>query len=86
MEVVEGSVIVEIWLPTNKYRFLDWKISKKLLPGSLVILSHDNFLTIFVGLIKNRNANEMNETHRQYGYVSINIDIVKSTAAGICSA
>ena len=51
-----------------------------------MILSHDKFKTLFIGLVKNRDAKEMNYTHEKYGYVSINIDIVKSTAVGIDSA
>jgi hypothetical protein len=57
---------------------VDWRISKKLLNGSLVILSHDNFKSLVVGLIKNREAKEMNETHKKFGYVPINIEIIKS--------
>ena len=57
---------------------MDWRVSKKLLNGSLVILSHDNFRTLFIGIIKNREAKEMNETHKRFGYVSINIEIIKS--------
>ena len=63
LEILEGTGCVQFRLPTNKKRFLDWKISKKLLPGSLVVISHDYFATILVGLLKNRDAVEMNRTH-----------------------
>jgi hypothetical protein len=29
---------------------MDWRFSKKLLPGSLVIITPDNFKNVFVGL------------------------------------
>lgn len=60
IEVVEGASCLSFRLATEKKRFIDWRISKKLLPGSLVILSHDNFRTLFVGLLKNRDADIMN--------------------------
>lgn len=55
---------------------MDWRLSKKLLPGSLVSLSPDNFQTVFVGITQNRDPKQMNTTHKQYGYVNINIEIV----------
>jgi hypothetical protein len=57
---------------------MDWRISKKLLPGSLVLLSTDEFNTnIFVGLLKNCDNKQRNETHKQLGYVAVNIEILK---------
>lgn len=50
------------------------------MPGSLVILSPDWFYTIFVGIVKNRDTDEMNYTHKKFGYVAINIEIIKQNA------
>jgi hypothetical protein len=63
----------------DKKRFIDWRITKKLLPGSLVILSHDYFQTLFIGLLKNTNSKVRNETHKKFGFISVNIEILKST-------
>ena len=57
---------------------IDWRVSKKLLPGSLVILSDNFFETIFIGILKNSNSKLRNDTHRQYGYISLNIEILSS--------
>ena len=63
LEVLDGVGCVQFRLPADKKNFLDWRISKKLLPGSLVIMSHDYFKTIFIGLLKNRDSKSMNKTH-----------------------
>ena len=78
LEILDGVGCVQFRLPADKKHFLDWRISKKLLPGSLVILSHDYFATVFVGLLKNRDSKTMNKTHQKFGYVPINIEIIKS--------
>jgi hypothetical protein len=43
LEVIDGARCIQLRLSMDKKRFVDWRISKKLLPGSLVVLSHDNF-------------------------------------------
>jgi hypothetical protein len=63
----------------DKKRFVDWRISKKLMPGSLVVLSHDFFTTMFIGVLKNSDALQRNDTHRRYGYIAVNVEILKST-------
>jgi hypothetical protein len=68
-DVLDGSKCIIYRVPQNKNRFVDWRISKKLLPGSLVILSHDGFKTIFVALLKNCDAKQRNDTHRKFGYI-----------------
>lgn len=78
VQAIEGCSCVELRLPTDKKRFVDWRISKRLLPGSLVILSPDEFVTIFIGLVKNRDSKQMNFTHKTYGYVPINIEVLKT--------
>lgn len=62
---------------TNKKKFIDWRVCKKLLPGSLVLLSCDNFKSIFVGTIKQKDAITMNKTHKKFGFVPVNIQVVK---------
>lgn len=76
---MEGAGCIQFRLPTDKNKFFDWKISKKLLPGSLVVLSPDGFKTLFVGLLKNTDSVQRNETHKRYGYVGVNIEILNST-------
>jgi hypothetical protein len=62
----------------DKKRLVDWRISKKLMPGSLVVLSHDFFETLFIGVLKNNDAKQRNDTHISFGYISVNIEILKS--------
>jgi hypothetical protein len=62
----------------DKKKFIDWRISKKLLPGSLVILSHNFFNTLFIGLLKNSDSKQRNYTHQKHGYISLNVEILKS--------
>jgi hypothetical protein len=63
----------------DKKRFVDWRITKKLLPGSLVILSQDFFATLIIGILKNADSRQRNETHKKYGYISVNVEILKYT-------
>lgn len=51
------------------------------MPGSLVIISPDMFITLLVGIVKNRDSIEMNYTHKKYGYVPINVEILKSNSS-----
>jgi hypothetical protein len=69
----------------DKKRFIDWRITKKLLPGSLVILSHDFFNTLFIGLLKNSDSEQRNFTHKKHGYISLNVEILKSNDSEIDS-
>ena len=62
----------------DKKKFVDWRVTKKLLPGSLVILSHDFFQTLFIGILKNSDSKQRNETHKKFGYISLNIEILRS--------
>ena len=43
LEVIDGARCIQMRLSMDKKRFVDWRISKKLLPGSLVVLSADKF-------------------------------------------
>jgi hypothetical protein len=43
LEIIDGCRCIQLKLPMDKKRFVDWRISKKLLPGSLVVLSDDYF-------------------------------------------
>jgi hypothetical protein len=47
------------------------------MPGSLVVLSHDFFGTLFIGVLKNTDNKQRNETHSRYGYISVSIEILK---------
>ena len=81
ISAIDGAACVQFRLPTNKKKFVDWKISKRLMPGSLIVISNDVFYTLLVGIVKNRDANEMNWTHKKFGYVPINIEILKSNTS-----
>ncbi|TNV87514.1 hypothetical protein FGO68_gene11469 [Halteria grandinella] len=78
VEAIDGVACIQFKISVNPKRFVDWRISKKLLPGSLVIVSSDNFKSYFVGILKSKDAELMNKTHRQLGYVPINIQIIKA--------
>jgi hypothetical protein len=80
IELIEGVCCLQMRIPINKKAYIDWRISKKLMPGSLVVLSPDWFHKIFVGIIKNRDSAEMNYTHKKFGYIAINIHIIKQNA------
>ena len=79
LEVIDGARCIQLKLSMDKKRFVDWRISKKLLPGSLVVLSHDNFKNMFIGVLKNADSKQRNETHQKYGFISVNVEILKST-------
>ena len=79
LEVMNGIGCIQFRLPIDKKKFIDWKVSKRLLPGSLIVTSPDLFKSFFVGIVRNRDTEEMNYTHKKYGYVAINIEIIKST-------
>ena len=48
-------------MKVDKNKLLDWQVSKKLLSGSLVVLSDDKFETMVCGIIMERNAKALNE-------------------------
>lgn len=79
LDIIDGARCIQFRMLQDKKRFVDWRISKKLLPGSLVILSHDYFQTLFVGVLKNSDSTQRNETHTKYGFISVNVEIIKST-------
>ena len=45
--------------------------------GALVILSHDGFTSFVVGLLKQGDAIQRNDMHKDFGYVPVNIEILK---------
>jgi hypothetical protein len=47
-------------MPMEKKKFVDWRITKKLMPGSLVIFSFDSFETFIVGILKQGDALQRN--------------------------
>jgi hypothetical protein len=78
LDIIDGSRCIQLRLPMDKKRFVDWRISKKLLPGSLVVLSDDYFKTLLIGVLKNTDSKQRNETHKKYGFIQVNIEILKS--------
>jgi hypothetical protein len=79
VDVIEGLGCLQFRLPVDKKRFVDWKICKKLLPGSLVILSIDSFSTLLVGVLLNCDSKQRNETHKKSGYVTVNVQPLKAS-------
>jgi hypothetical protein len=61
----------------SKKHLADWRIAKKLMGGALVILSHDGFTSFVVGLLKQGDAIQRNDMHKDFGYVPVNIEILK---------
>ena len=47
--------------------------------GSLVILSFDGFASFVVGLLKQGDALQRNDMHKKFGYIPINIEIIKKS-------
>ncbi len=64
----------------SKKHLADWRITKKLMGGSLVVLSHDGFKTFVVGLLKHGDSRQRNEMHQMFGYVPVNIEILKQSS------
>ena len=54
----------------------DWVQSKKLLPGSLFIISPDNFKTFYVGIVKLRDQLKMQNTVKKFKYVEIHAELL----------
>lgn len=77
LEVTEGARCIQFRLPQHKKRLVDWRISKKLMGGSLVILTCDGFQNFVIGLLKNGDSKQRNEMQAKYGYIPINIEILK---------
>lgn len=62
---------------TRINRGYSWNRAKKLMYGSLILLSSDNFETIYLAVIRDREGMEMNDTYKNYHYVDISIEFVK---------
>lgn len=45
------------------------------MPGSLVVLSHDKFQSILLGILMARDPVSLNKTHKRFGYIEIPIKI-----------
>ncbi|CDW78789.1 nfx1-type zinc finger-containing protein 1-like [Stylonychia lemnae] len=54
----------------------NWLQSKKLLPGSLLILSSDNFKSMDFFLVCDRNSQEMARTSKYYHYAEITVQLL----------
>jgi hypothetical protein len=79
LEVTEGARCIQFRLPIAKKQIADWRITKKLMGGSLVILSFDGFATFVVGILKQGDALQRNDMHKKFGYIPINIEIIKTS-------
>lgn len=67
-------------MPRKKFKN-DWRVSKKLLPGQIVIFSSDSFKKIYIGITSARDPISMNNTQQKWGYVLVSIDIKSLTTA-----
>ncbi|CDW88188.1 UNKNOWN [Stylonychia lemnae] len=56
----------------------NWNASKRLLPGSLMILSKDNFKTLNFFLVCDRDAQKMAITSSKYNYVEIKVQHISN--------
>jgi hypothetical protein len=56
LEVMEGTRCIQFRLPISKKKMIDWRVSKKLMGGSLVILSNNDFKTLIIGLLKHNDS------------------------------
>ncbi|CDW71409.1 UNKNOWN [Stylonychia lemnae] len=56
----------------------NWNASKRLLPGSLMILSKDNFKTLNFFLVCDRDAKQMAITSQKYNYVEIKVQHISN--------
>ena len=54
----------------------NWVSSKKLLPGSLFIISFDNFMTHYVGIVKLRDGKKMSDTATKYRYIEFFAEVL----------
>lgn len=45
--------------------------------GSLILLSSNNFKTIYLGVIRDRDGDEMNETYKSHCFVDVSVEFVK---------
>ncbi len=59
-------------------RMMSWLSSKKLMNGSLVLLTPDSFNTTLQAVIRNRDAKEMDKQMKKHGYVEINVELIDS--------
>eukprot|EP00347_Sterkiella_histriomuscorum_P016766 403351933 len=57
-------------------RSQEWRSSKQLLPGSLLVISSDNFLTMNFCIVQDRDTDRMAQTSRSQKYVDIQVQIV----------
>ena len=60
----------------------NWLVNKKLLPGSLVALSYDDFKTITLCKVAERNNKRMNETSKKFQFIEIGVEVVISDLIG----
>ena len=58
-------------------RLYSWNRAKKLMYGSLILLSSDNFETIYLAVIRDRDGMEMNDSYKRDHYVDISVEFVK---------
>jgi hypothetical protein len=79
MEVTEGAKCIQFRLPMDRKRIVDWRITKKMMGGSLVILSFDGFATFIVGLLMQGDPVQRNYMHKKFGYIPVNIEIIKKS-------
>ncbi|CDW74883.1 UNKNOWN [Stylonychia lemnae] len=54
----------------------NWMTSKKLLPGSLVIISKDEFKSFDFFLVSERNGKQMTETSKKFKFIDIQIQLI----------
>lgn len=59
------------------------RIIKNLLPGSLIVLSHNDFETVDLFLVTFKDDKKILETSENYGYIDIQAELMRSEAINI---
>lgn len=75
---VQGLEVIRLRFHFRRFnRHYSWKRAKKLMYGSLILLSCDNFKTIYLAVIRDRDGGEMDATYKAQQYVDISVEFVK---------
>ena len=74
-----GTEVLNFRIYCSFRRGFSWLRTKKLMPGSLIIFSDDNFETIYQAVIRDIDRDQketMNNTYRKFGYVDVKVEFV----------
>lgn len=73
---------LQLRIARDKKTFRHWHTVNKFQYGQLLIFSDDKFRNrMFSGVIRKRDADEMDRTHKQFGYINIYIELLQDNDA-----